>query len=143
MNNLSKKIKTVIVSQRIDKIANRNEIRDSLDQELLIWLIESGYLPVQISNVLINDNNSFLISKRYANKFLGNLWELPGGKVKHKETQHDALIREMKEELDIKIIIKPHPREDTTLINRILSEACISNAKITHENSMLCSSLVL
>ena len=40
---------------------------------------------------------------------------------------------------DIKIIIKPHPREDTTLINRILSEACISNAKITHENSMLCS----
>jgi hypothetical protein len=40
---------------------------------------------------------------------------------------------------DILIVIKPHPREDTTLINRILSEACISNAKITHENSMLCS----
>ena len=58
MNSLVKKIKTVIVSQRIDQIANRNETRDSLDQELLIWLIESGYLPVQISNVLMAENNS-------------------------------------------------------------------------------------
>ena len=58
MNNPAKKIKTVIVSQRIDQITNRNETRDSLDQELLIWLIESGFLPVQISNVLMAENNS-------------------------------------------------------------------------------------
>ena len=58
MNSFVKNIKTVIVSQRIDQIPNRNETRDSLDQELLIWLIEAGYLPVQISNVLMVDDKS-------------------------------------------------------------------------------------
>ena len=65
-------------------------------------------LKYDVVVAFINNNNSFLISKRYANKFLGNLWELPGGKVKYKETQHDALIREMKEELDIKVIINKY-----------------------------------
>ena len=40
---------------------------------------------------------------------------------------------------DIKIFIKPHPREDTVLINRLLSEASISNTYISHKNSMLCA----
>jgi len=65
-------------------------------------------LKYDVVVALINKKNSFLISKRHVDKFLGNLWELPGGKIKIKETKHDALIREIKEELDIKIIINKY-----------------------------------
>jgi N5-(cytidine 5'-diphosphoramidyl)-L-glutamine hydrolase len=52
--------KAVIISQRIDIISNRNETRDSLDQELLLWIKEAGYLSVPLPNTLISDNPSFL-----------------------------------------------------------------------------------
>ena len=35
---------------------------------------------------LIWKNNKFLISKRLKNSLLGNLWELPGGKIQQNET---------------------------------------------------------
>ena len=54
----------------------------------------------------IKNNNKFLISKRLNNKFLGGLWELPGGKIKKGESEKKCLIREIKEELDINIKIK-------------------------------------
>ena len=55
---------------------------------------------------LIYKNNKFLISKRLNNKFLGGLWELPGGKIKKNESEITCLKREIKEELDITINIK-------------------------------------
>jgi len=51
----------------------------------------------------ITKNNQFIITKRQKNKLLANLWELPGGKIKNNENLSDALIREVSEELDIKI----------------------------------------
>ena len=55
---------------------------------------------------LIRKNKKFLISKRFKNKFLGGLWELPGGKIKKGESARQCLKREIKEELDIQINIK-------------------------------------
>ena len=55
---------------------------------------------------LIKKKNKFLISKRLKNKFLGGLWELPGGKIKKGESEKKCLTREIKEELDIKVQIK-------------------------------------
>ena len=52
---------------------------------------------------MIWKNNQFIISKRPQNKLLGNLWELPGGKIKKHETKIECLEREIREELDIKI----------------------------------------
>ena len=54
------KNKAVIVSQRIDKISKRKEIRDSLDQELVKWIAESGYIPFPVPNTL---KNTKLITK--------------------------------------------------------------------------------
>ena len=55
---------------------------------------------------LIKKNKNFLISKRLKNKFLGGLWELPGGKIKKKESDIQCLERELKEELDIIVNIQ-------------------------------------
>ena len=55
---------------------------------------------------LIYKKNKFLITKRLQDKFLGGLWELPGGKIKNNESEITCLNREIKEELDIQINIK-------------------------------------
>lgn len=44
------------VTQRVDRIAGRDEIRDNLDQRLLRWLASSGYFPVPIPNGLLGGN---------------------------------------------------------------------------------------
>ena len=50
---------------------------------------------------LIDVDGRILISKRPENKYLGGLWEFPGGKLENKERAEDALIRELDEELNI------------------------------------------
>tara|TARA_Y100000590_G_scaffold467786_1_gene647970 strand:+ start:646 stop:1023 length:378 start_codon:yes stop_codon:yes gene_type:complete len=54
---------------------------------------------------IIRKNNQYLIVQRNRNKHLGLKWEFPGGKVNDNETFKDALLREIKEELNIKINI--------------------------------------
>ena len=45
-------MKTVVVSQRIDNYAERNEIRDAIDQKLTLWLSQAGYIVIPIANQL-------------------------------------------------------------------------------------------
>ena len=50
---------------------------------------------------LIDPDGRVLLAKRPPGKSLAGLWEFPGGKVEPGETPEAALIRELKEELDI------------------------------------------
>ena len=54
----------------------------------------------------INENNKPIIfaTQRGYGEFKG-WWEFPGGKIEEGETKEEALKREMKEELDIEIIV--------------------------------------
>ena len=54
---------------------------------------------------IIKKDNQFLIVQRNRNKHLGLKWEFPGGKVQESETFENALLREIKEELNITINI--------------------------------------
>ena len=58
---------------------------------------------IVVSLALINDADEILLSKRPKNKHLEGFWEFPGGKVETAELPETALIREIKEELDINI----------------------------------------
>jgi A/G-specific adenine glycosylase len=58
--------------------------------------------------VILNNNNEILIDRRPANGLLGGLWEFPGGKIEENETIADCIKREIKEELDIAIVVGDH-----------------------------------
>lgn len=55
------------------------------------------------AGILINNDNQVLLSQRTADKSFPGQWEFPGGKIESSETAHEALIRELKEELGIDI----------------------------------------
>ncbi len=60
--------------------------------------------PLQVAvGVIKNPSGQVLISLRDANLNQGGLWEFPGGKIGASETIEQALMRELKEELDITI----------------------------------------
>ena len=65
--------------------------------------IDHKNLMIVVSIALINDANEILLSQRPENKHLPGFWEFPGGKFETGETPEKALIREIKEELNIDI----------------------------------------
>ena len=60
-------------------------------------------LKIVVSIALINEFNEVLLSKRQKNKHLEGYWEFPGGKIEKNEAPEQALVREIKEELNIDI----------------------------------------
>jgi 8-oxo-dGTP diphosphatase len=52
---------------------------------------------------LINDGGRFLMARRKPQKKHGGLWEFPGGKLEEGETEEQALLRELREELDMRV----------------------------------------
>tara|TARA_B100001123_G_C14706309_1_gene787335 strand:+ start:54 stop:431 length:378 start_codon:yes stop_codon:yes gene_type:complete len=63
---------------------------------------------MKLNNVVaavIKKENYYFIAQRNKRKYMGLKWEFPGGKVDPGETFEEALGREIKEELNIKINI--------------------------------------
>lgn len=56
-----------------------------------------------VAAVLMRDDGRVLVAKRPEGSHQGGKWEFPGGKVKAGETTHDALVRELGEELGITV----------------------------------------
>jgi 8-oxo-dGTP diphosphatase len=59
---------------------------------------------VQVAvGVLVREDGSFLLTSRPVGKPYAGYWEFPGGKVEQGETTHQALCRELHEELGIDV----------------------------------------
>lgn len=52
---------------------------------------------------IVNQQKQVLLALRQFHQHQGNLWEFPGGKVERDEHVYQALIREIKEEINIHI----------------------------------------
>jgi 8-oxo-dGTP diphosphatase len=53
--------------------------------------------------IVIRENNDYLLANRPVGKPYAGYWEFPGGKVENGETTHQALVRELEEELGIQV----------------------------------------
>ncbi|MCH9756007.1 MAG: 8-oxo-dGTP diphosphatase MutT [Gammaproteobacteria bacterium] len=59
---------------------------------------------VNVSVAIIKDaSGRFLITRRALDISHGGFWEVPGGKVEPLETPHDALLREVREEVGLHV----------------------------------------
>ena len=58
-------------------------------------------LHVVAAIILSDSRNEVLITKRPDHLHKGGFWEFPGGKVEERESEIDAIARELKEELDL------------------------------------------
>ena len=56
-----------------------------------------------VAAALVDRDGQFLVQQRPAGKQHGGLWEFPGGKVEPGETPEAALVRELREELQIDV----------------------------------------
>ncbi|MBI29401.1 MAG: CTP pyrophosphohydrolase [Alphaproteobacteria bacterium MarineAlpha5_Bin11] len=68
---------------------------------------------------IIKKDNLYFIAQRNRNKHLGLKWEFPGGKVHANETFKEALIREIKEELNIEVDLHSKLTEEKYRDNEI------------------------
>lgn len=56
-----------------------------------------------VAAVILKPDGQFLLAERPPGKVYAGYWEFPGGKVEPGETPHDALVRELHEELGIEV----------------------------------------
>lgn len=59
---------------------------------------------IEVVAAIIHKDNCYLATQRGYGEFEG-MWEFPGGKIEAGESKDDALIREIKEELDAEVAI--------------------------------------
>ena len=70
------------ITQRIDKVKAYDEWRDSLDQRLVEWVIDAGFIPVPIPNNLVNassESDSHPLLEQWLNLLNLNALLLSGG----------------------------------------------------------------
>jgi 8-oxo-dGTP diphosphatase len=58
-----------------------------------------------VAAALIEHDGHYLLARRGEGRARSGLWELPGGKVEAGETDSDALIQELREELGIDVSV--------------------------------------
>ena len=60
---------------------------------------------VEVVAAVIKKDNKIFCAQRNLSKSMGGKWEFPGGKIELRETKEEALVREIKEELDSDIVV--------------------------------------
>ena len=63
-------------------------------------IIDSLTSTITVVAAVVEENDTFLVTRRPDGVHLAGLWEFPGGKIDPAESHADALRREMREELD-------------------------------------------
>ncbi len=61
--------------------------------------------PIKVVCGVIWKGDRIFIARKKPEKALGGYWEFPGGKVEIGENSKDALVRELKEELGMDVIV--------------------------------------
>ena len=65
--------------------------------------VEHPLRAVKVVAAVIEEDDRFLLTRRQDGVHLAGMWEFPGGKIDPGETEHGALARELREELDVDV----------------------------------------
>lgn len=65
--------------------------------------MSAKFIEVAVA-VLQKSDGTFLLAQRPPGKYYAGYWEFPGGKIEHRESVQQALVRELHEELGIQVI---------------------------------------
>lgn len=57
---------------------------------------------------ILHRDRQVLLSQRQSQKMEGGAWEFPGGKIESMETPYQALVRELEEEVGVKVETADH-----------------------------------
>ena len=68
-------------------------------------LLNAEMKTIEVSAGLVFRANKLLITQRHADAHLGGLWEFPGGKREPGETFELCLVRELREELGVEVVV--------------------------------------
>lgn len=80
---------------------------------------------VHVVAAVIRDGSSVLACRRRPDRSAGGKWEFPGGKVEVGESSAEALMREIREELDVEVILEKHLTTDNTIVgDRVIRLEC-------------------
>ena len=58
---------------------------------------------IAVGAIITNENGEIFLAKRNKNNFMGEFYELPGGKAKKDEDIYDTLVRGVKQETNMEI----------------------------------------
>ena len=66
---------------------------------------------IKVVAAILEKEDKILIAKKREGKPLAGLWEFPGGKIEKDEIPEESLVRELMEEMDIKVKVKDYVGE--------------------------------
>lgn len=83
--------------------------------------------PLHVVAAVIEDDGRILACRRRAGKADAGRWEFPGGKIEPGETPAEALVREIREELDLAIEVRGElTTDDTQVGERMIRLTCLT-----------------
>lgn len=81
-------------------------------------------MQVVVAGALIADG-AVLVAQRQRPPELAGLWELPGGKVAPGETEGQALVRELREELGVDVVVGARLGDDVAIAGGLVLRAYV------------------
>ncbi|MFJ4223709.1 (deoxy)nucleoside triphosphate pyrophosphohydrolase [Microbacterium sp. NPDC089695] len=103
--------------------------------ELRVAIVAVSVLPealvshrriIEVVAAVIERDSEILVCRRRPEKAAGGKWEFPGGKLEPGETNSEALVREIQEELGVAIeVTGPLRTDDTTVGENVIRLICL------------------